>query len=72
MHAKRPIALVLASLVAVVAAHAADEPAPGPAVGKPAPAIRLNDHTGVARRVGPGGEKRWVVLAFFPKAMTPG
>ena len=64
--------LPLAGLLALGASGAGAEPVPGPEVGKPAPAFRLNDHAGVARRVGPGAEKTWVVLAFFPKAMTPG
>jgi peroxiredoxin len=48
-----------------------------PAVGKPAPAIRLNDHAGratalpsVAETTQPAGH--WTVLAFYPKALTPG
>ncbi len=44
---------------------------PMPEVGKPAPALRLNDHTGRATAVG-GESETWTVLAFFPKAMTPG
>lgn len=46
-----------------------------PAVGDKAPAFRLNDHTGRAVRVAPpkdGEEGRWTVMAFFPKAATPG
>jgi hypothetical protein len=42
-----------------------------PEVGKPAPAIRLNDHTGKVARIG-GEAAHWSVLAFFPKAATPG
>ena len=42
-----------------------------PEVGKPAPTIRLNDHTGAAVSVG-GKAERWTVLAFYPKAATPG
>ena len=44
----------------------------GPTVGKPAPELRLNDHTGKAVKL--AGDKRdsWTVLAFFPKAATPG
>ena len=44
----------------------------GPTVGKPAPDLRLNDHNGKA--VSLAGDKRasWTVLAFFPKAATPG
>lgn len=40
-------------------------------VGKPAPAFRVNDHTGKAVRFG-GKSKTWTVLAFYPKAGTPG
>lgn len=50
----------------------AQTPAP-PAVGAPAPAFRLNDHEG--RLVAVGGartDKKWTVVAFYPKAATPG
>jgi len=43
----------------------------GPEVGKPAPKIRLNDHAGKIVEIG-GAAKSWTVLAFFPKAATPG
>jgi hypothetical protein len=73
MAADRWIAFAALALGAAWAARAAGgDPPPGPEVGKPAPPVRLNDHTGKARRVGAGGEKEWAVLAFFPKAMTPG
>ena len=42
-----------------------------PEVGKPAPALRLNDHTGEIVELGTK-RKNWSVLAFFPKAATPG
>jgi thioredoxin-dependent peroxiredoxin len=42
-----------------------------PEVGQPAPALRLNDHTGKIVMLG-GKTKNWSVLAFYPKAMTPG
>jgi hypothetical protein len=42
-----------------------------PEVGKPAPAIRLNDHHGKIVELG-GKRANWTVLAFFPKAATPG
>lgn len=42
-----------------------------PEVGKPAPTFRLNDHTGKGVAVG-GKSETWTVIAFFPKAMTPG
>ena len=44
---------------------------PGPKVGEPAPSFRLNDHSGVGVAVG-GKSDRWTVLAFYPKAATPG
>ena len=43
----------------------------GPVVGKPAPTIRLNDHTGSAVSLG-GESETWTVMAFYPKAATPG
>ena len=43
----------------------------GPEIGKPAPAIRLNDHLGRAVQVG-GEAKTWTVLACSPKAATRG
>ena len=42
-----------------------------PEVGKPAPSFRLNDDKGRAVRVG-GRAKTWTVVAFYPKAATPG
>ena len=42
-----------------------------PEIGKPAPAFRLNDHTGQAASVG-GAADTWTVVAFYPKALTPG
>jgi hypothetical protein len=42
-----------------------------PEVGKPAPALRLNDHKGEIVELG-GKRANWSVLAFFPKAATPG
>ena len=65
----------LALAAALVAAVAPQETESGPAlpkVGKPAPSFRLNDHTGKAVRVGGRDENGWTVLAFFPKAATPG
>ena len=51
--------------------RAVDEGRPGP--GARAPRFRLNDHNG--NRTAVGGESegdRWTVLAFYPKALTPG
>ena len=44
---------------------------PDPVVGQAAAAFRLNDHTGRAVSVG-GEAEHWSLLAFFPKAATPG
>lgn len=62
-------ALVLAALPFVTQDD--DEPKPAPEVGKPAPTIRLNDHEGRATAIG-GESDTWTVLAFYPKALTPG
>lgn len=50
---------------------AEEKPAPAPEVGRDAPSFRLNDARGEAVSIG-GKRERWTVLAFFPKAMTPG
>ena len=42
-----------------------------PEVGKPAPSLRLNDHHGNIVELG-GKRTNWTLLAFFPKAATPG
>lgn len=72
--------LAAALLLTPFALHPALQDAPqdgkakaaeAPVVGQPAPAIRLNDDTGTAVAVGGKGE-RWTVLAFYPKAATPG
>lgn len=42
-----------------------------PEAGKPAPVLRLNDHKGEIVELG-GKRANWSVLAFFPKAATPG
>jgi len=70
--------LALAAALAVLVPQ--DEPLPQdepqekpvlPSEGEVAPAFRLNDHTGTAVSVG-GESKRWTVVAFFPRAATPG
>ena len=66
--------LLLASLVALAALVAQDTAKPSakrPEIGKPAPAFRLNDQTGKIVALG-GKHPSWTVLAFFPKAATPG
>ncbi len=67
-------ALALVSLFSVLALGVQDATKPGakmPEVGKPAPALRLNDHTGKIVTLG-GKSENWSVLAFYPKAMTSG
>ena len=43
-----------------------------PKVGDPAPSFRLNDHEGRALSLAKVSKDAWVVLAFYPKADTPG
>ena len=64
------LALSAASLALLAVQDQDRTPAPVVA-GKPAPAFRLNDHAGAAVSVG-GPAKTWTVLAFDPKAATPG
>jgi peroxiredoxin Q/BCP len=71
--------LAAACAVAAVAAGAALAQEKGGAMGTglveagaEAPDFRLNDHEGRAVRLSDLRGKHWVVLAFFPKAMTPG
>ncbi len=50
-----------------------EKPMPAPAVGAPAPQFRLNDHAGHAVAVGGvRTDGKWTVVAFYPKAATPG
>ena len=65
--------LLIAPLLALAALGLQDSPAESkkPEVGKPAPTLRLNDHTGQIVEVG-GKRENWTVVAFFPKAATPG
>ena len=44
---------------------------PPPQVGDAIPALRLNDDHGDAIALG-GERETWTVLAFYPKALTPG
>lgn len=61
-----------AALLGVAATFVEDDgPPPAPRVGASAPAFRVNDHEGDAVAVG-GEADHWTVLAFYPKAMTPG
>ena len=70
-------ALVLVPLVVFSAAQdrtqrkSDKQPTPTRVVGEVAPAFRLNDHLGKLVKVG-GKSENWTVIAFYPKAMTPG
>ncbi len=73
---------VQASILAAVASvglwlgQDSSKPRAGLEVGQQLPEFRLNDSTGRARRVAPPGPDqpagRWTVVAFYPKAATPG
>jgi hypothetical protein len=64
--------LVAAALLASLSPALQDSKAKaGPEVGKPAPTARLNNHEGVVVQVG-GKSQHWTILAFFPRAATPG
>ena len=65
------IPLLLALSVAIGPQDPVAAPAAQAQVGKPAPAFRLNDHDGRLVAVG-GKAEHWTVLAFYPKAATPG
>ena len=40
-------------------------------VGSAAQTARLNDHAGKLASLG-GASERWTIMAFYPKAATPG
>ena len=64
--------LIILGCVAALSLMFQSKTAPGsPEIGKPAPSFRLNDHTGSLVEVG-GANERWTVVAFYPKALTPG
>jgi peroxiredoxin Q/BCP len=66
--------LLLVPFLAVLTLARQGAPAPAqklPEAGKPAPALRLNDHQGQIVSLG-GKTENWSVLAFYPKAMTSG
>lgn len=65
------IPLLLATALSA-AALADEKPRPDVAVGDRAPAFRLNDQEGSAASLAEARRAAWVVLAFFPKADTPG
>jgi hypothetical protein len=49
----------------------AQDKQPRAIVGAPAPTARLNDHAGKIAALG-GASERWTIMAFYPKAATPG
>jgi hypothetical protein len=67
----RVFLLLAVALAPLLVQDEAKHPPALPQVGEPAPTFRLNDHTGKAVRVG-GESETWTVVAFFPKAATPG
>ena len=67
---KTPLALLMTSVLFLAQGDGDSGPKP-PEVGQPAPSFRLNDHTGALQEVG-GVSNEWTVVAFYPKAMTPG
>jgi hypothetical protein len=65
-------ALILAGAVVLVGPVVPQQAKqPTAAVDQAAPAFRVNDHLGKAVSVG-GESESWTVVAFFPKAATPG
>jgi len=65
-----PLALLLTSALLLAQDEETAGPRP-PAVGELAPSFRLNDQAGNLRTVG-GKSELWTVVAFYPKALTPG
>jgi cytochrome oxidase Cu insertion factor (SCO1/SenC/PrrC family) len=63
-------AAVLCAAVAI--SFAQDDHAKALDVGGTAPDFRLNDQDGKAARLQDLHDGHWVVVAFFPKALTPG
>jgi len=68
----RTFAFLALAALGVGAALAQDGGAKSLDVGAAAPDFRLNDQDGKAARLADLRAGGWVVLAFFPKAMTPG
>jgi hypothetical protein len=67
----RTIAVCLTALASLFAQDLLPQGPTMPEVGKPAPEFRLNTHEGVSASIG-GKSETWTVVAFFPKAATPG
>lgn len=71
MNTKICASLVAASLAWAAAQDSAPSVPGLPEVGAPAPTFRLNDHDGDVVSIG-GDADHWTVLAWYPKARTPG
>lgn len=66
-------ALTLLSCVALLTLPAtADEPPAPIAVGQPAPGFELANQADGKVKLADFKGKRWVLVAFYPKASTPG
>ena len=63
--------LALAAIALFGVQVGSDAPAPVAEIGKSIPTFRLNDHTGQIQTIG-GKSELWTVIAFYPKALTPG
>jgi len=66
------LVMTVAALVVGTAVADDDSPKKKPTEGSKAPEFRLNDQDGKATRLSELGEGSWVILAFYPKADTPG
>lgn len=66
-----PTLLLAALPCATLMQSVQEDPKPRAVVGAMADTFRLNDHAGKLAAIG-GEAERWTVLAFFPKAATPG
>ena len=64
--------VLTAAAAAALALGAAAQEDRGPKAGDPAPTFRLNDQDGKALGLAEATKDSWVVLAFYPKAATPG
>jgi len=66
------LAALMLSCVVAGLALAGDEEEERIVTGQEAPGFRLNDQHGKALSLAEHGKGAWTVLAFFPKASTPG
>jgi cytochrome oxidase Cu insertion factor (SCO1/SenC/PrrC family) len=65
-------AAAAAAVLCAAVAIAQDDRSKPLDVGGEAPDFRLNDQDGKAARLQDLRADRWIVIAFFPKALTPG